>query len=294
MAGPPGRAVVLVEGLEGGIAFAVKRRRHLGETLAHGLVHHAMPDGRGIEAAAVEFDGVVAVHEDVVEDLVVAPAAQERRALHLVEDIAEDLRAADAVIHVNAHRAHPDAAGVMNKIVADAIAAIGVVAPGVDGADVACLQGIVVDLVEFDDVVVAVEEDRAVGVVVDEVVRGTLADAAHEHRRHVALGPAALAGEMAVLDKVSAGPECLPVAAVQGDAAVAGVEDVAAQDAMAGAAFNGDAVVADVADEAAGDEVAGAATDLDSAAAAGFEFEAAQGDIGDVRELQQRFGQEGE
>ena len=63
---------------------------------------------------------------------------------------------------------------------------------------------------------------------------------------------------------------------------------------MAGAAFNGDAVVANVADEAAGDEVAGAATDLDSAASAGFELEAAQGDIGDVRELQQGLGQEGE
>ena len=99
-----------------------------------------MPDGGGIEAAAIQLHRVVAVHEDVVEDLVVAPAAQERGAVDLVEDVAEDLRAADAVVHVDAHRAHADAAGVVDEVVADAVAAIGVVAPGVDGADVAGLQ----------------------------------------------------------------------------------------------------------------------------------------------------------
>ena len=154
-----------------------------------------MPDGRLVQAAAVQFDGVVAVHEDVVDDLVIAPAAEKRRALHFVEDVAEDLRAADAVVHVNAHRAHAHAAGVVDEIVADAVAAIGVIAPGVDGADVAGLQRDVMDLIELDQVVVAVEEDGAVGVIVDEVVRGAQADAAHQHRRHVAFGPAALARE---------------------------------------------------------------------------------------------------
>ncbi len=218
--------------------------------------------GDGFEAAAVEFDGVVAVHEDVIDHLVVAAAAQERGALHLVEDVAEDLGAADAVVHVHAHRAHAHAAGVVDEVVADAVAAVGVVAPGVDGADVAGLQGDVVNLVELDEVVVAVEEDCAVRMVVDEVVRGALADAADQHRRHIALGPAALAREMAVLDEVSAGLQRLAVAAVHRNAAVAGVEDVAADHAVAGAALDGDAVVADVADDAAGDAVAGAAADV--------------------------------
>jgi hypothetical protein len=98
---------------------------------------------------------------------------------------------------------------------------------------------------------------------------------------------------MAVLDKVPAGPECLPVAALRGDAAVAGVEDVAAQDAVAGAAFDGHPVVANIADEAPRDEVAGAAADLDGAAPGGFELQAAKGDLGDVGELQHRVGKEG-
>jgi GH24 family phage-related lysozyme (muramidase) len=51
------------------------------------------------------------------------------------------------------------------------------------GADVASLQDVAVNLVELDEVVVPVEEDRAVGVVVDEVVPDALAHAAYEHGR---------------------------------------------------------------------------------------------------------------
>ena len=102
----------------------------------------------------------------------------------------------------------------MNEVIAEAIAAVGVVAPGVDRADVAGLQRDVVDFIELNEVVVAVEEDCAVRMVVDEVVRGPLADAADQDGRHVAFGPAALAREMTILDEVSAGAEGLTVAAI--------------------------------------------------------------------------------
>ena len=181
----------------------------------------------------------------------------------------------------------------MHEVIADAIAAEGVVAPGVNGADVAGLQCVAVDLIELDEVVVASEEDRAVRVVMDKIVRGALANAADEHGGDIALGPAALARKVAILHKVPAGAKGLPVAAVHRDAAVARIEDVAAQDAVAGAVLNGDAVVADVADEAAGDAVARAAVDLDGAAARGFEDQAAEGDVGNVGEFEQRLGEEG-
>ena len=54
--------------------------------------------GALLEAAAVEFDGGGAFHKDVVLDQVVASTAEEDGALHLVEDIAEDFRATDAVV----------------------------------------------------------------------------------------------------------------------------------------------------------------------------------------------------
>ena len=55
---------------------------------------------------------------------------------------------------------------------------------------------------------------------------------------------------------------------------------------MAGPALDCDAVVADVADEAAGDAIARAAMDLNRAAAGGFKNQAAEGDVGNVSELQ--------
>ena len=211
--GAAGRTVILVQRLEGRIALAVKRCRGFGEAVAHGFIHHVMPDGGMVETAAVEFDGIVTVHKDVVDDLVVTAPAQECGTLHLVEQVAEDFGAADAVVHINTHRAHPDTAGVMNEIVADAVATEGVVAPGVDGADVAGLECDVMNLIELDEVVVAGKEDGAVRVVVDEVVGGALADAADRHCGDVALGPAALARKMAVLDEVRAGLKCLAIAA---------------------------------------------------------------------------------
>ena len=50
-------------------------------------------------------------------------------------------------------------------------------------------------------------------VIVDEIVRDALADSFQQHGRHITFGPASLAGEMAVLDEVSAGCEGPAVAA---------------------------------------------------------------------------------
>ena len=63
---------------------------------------------------------------------------------------------------------------------------------------------------------------------------------------------------------------------------------------MAKPAFDGDTVVADVADEAAGDAVARTAVDLDCAAAGRLEGQAAKGNVRNIGELQQGFGQQGE
>src|SRR6267378_1737535 len=145
-----------------------------------------MPDGGLIKPTTVEFHGVVAIHEDVVEDLVILTATEKGSALHFVEHVAEYLGAAHAIIHVNTHGTHADAAGMVNKVVADPIAAISVIASGIDGTDIAGFEGDVVNFIELEQVVVAVEQDGTVRVVVDEIVRGAQANAVELDRRHIA------------------------------------------------------------------------------------------------------------
>ena len=91
---------------------------------------------------------------------------------HLVEHVADDLRAAEHVVQVHAHAAAAlEAVDVVQVVVADDRAAHGPVAAGVDRPGVVGLVAHVVDLVELDHVVVAAEADRHVRGVVDQVVR---------------------------------------------------------------------------------------------------------------------------
>ena len=84
---------------------------------------------------------------------------------------------------------------------------------------------------------------------------------------------------MAILHDVSAGRERLPVAALQRNATVAGVGDVAAKHAVAESAAHTHAVVADEPERAAADAIARAAFDLDGVAARGFENKALKGHV---------------
>src|ERR1051325_3704835 len=101
----------------------------------------------------------------------------------------------------------------MNEIVADAIAAIGVIATGVNRPDVTGLQRDMMNLIELQQMVVSVEEDGAVWMIVDEIMRSAQANALEEHRRDIAFRPPALAREMAVLHEMTSGGQSLTVSA---------------------------------------------------------------------------------
>ena len=286
------RPVITVERNHLRVALAVQRQRHFRQLLAHVVVHHAVPYGRFFEAAAIRAHGGVAVHEQIILDAMIASAADEHRPVDLEEHVSKNLRAADAIVHVNTHRTHADAAGMMNEIVADFVPAKRVVASGIDRADVARLQRDMMNLVKLDHMIVAPVKDGAVRVIVDEIVRGAQADPGHRHRRHVTLGPTALPLEMAILDEVPGWRKRLTVATRQRHAAVTGIKYVTAHDAVTGAAFDHDAAVAGVADKAAHDAIARAAVNLYCAGTRGFEYEAAEGDVGDAGELQQGLREE--
>ncbi|MFM1943117.1 MAG: hypothetical protein RI897_2099 [Verrucomicrobiota bacterium] len=224
----------------------------------------------------------MAIEEDVILDLVITAAAEEDGALDVFEEVAGDGGAADTVVHVDAHGAHADAAGIVDEIMDDTVAAVGPIAAGVDGAYVAGFEGDVMDFVEFDAVVIAREEDGAMGMVVDEVVAGEVADAAELDGGDVAFGPPALVMEVVVLDEVGCGFEGGTVAAGEDDATVAGVEDIAVEDFVIGSSGDGDAVVTEVAEAAACDDAVAAVGDVDAVAASGLEGEAVESDMRSV------------
>src|SRR5262249_29214933 len=140
---------------------------------------------------------------------------------------------------------------VMNKITTHPVAAKRVIAPGVDGSDVTGLERNVMNLVELNQVIVSPEQDRAMRVILDEIVRSAQSNPGHANRRDVAFGPAALALEMAIFDKVPTRFQCLAIATGQLHSAVTSIKNVATNHPVADAAIDHHCVVARATDPAA-------------------------------------------
>ncbi len=101
----------------------------------------------------------------------VSSAPDERRPGDLVEHVADDLRAAEHIVEVNPHAPSPAKAGdVMQVVVPDHRASHGPVSSCVYRAGVVGLEADVMDLVEFDRVVVSAEHEGHVRRIVDKVM----------------------------------------------------------------------------------------------------------------------------
>ena len=252
---------------------------HLFEPRAHGAVDHVPPLLGQAPAAGVELHGRFAVHEQIVLHAVVAAAADQHGARAAQEDVAEYRGPAGAVVEIDrphAVVAVAKDAQVVKEVVPHHIAPLGPVAAHVEGAGVAGLRAHVVDLVELDHMVIAVQQHRGVGRVVQVVVRDAVAHAVQVDPRRVGEQPAAEAVDVAVLDHVAGRLQRTPVAAGQLHAAGAGVADPAPLDAVAGAPIDPDAVFTGVADIAAADPGVPAAGDADAVAAATLDRQAVQ------------------
>ena len=257
-------------------------RRLVGHLLEH--PGHVVGDGglHPVEATGVHVHRRPAVHEDVVLDEGIAPAADRRGVGHVAEQVAGDAEAGCTVVQVDAQGAavaRPE--DVVEVVVADDVA-LPIPAPaGVEGAHVAGLVADAVQLVQLDDVVVAAEEDAVVRAVVDQVVRDSLAYSVHQHARPVSALQARIVEDVVVVGVVAGSRQRPAVAAVQGDPALGGIVDVAAHHAV-GAPAHGHAAAARVADGAADDLAAGAARHRHRGAACGFQGQATKGNEGGV------------
>ena len=134
--------------------------------------------GRPAEAPRIDMHRRRAVDKDVVDDGVVVATADEGRAGHAMEEIALDPRRGKLIVEIHTHAALSLEAGdVVKMVVPDQVATAGPVFPAVYGARVVRLLAHVMDLVQLQHVVIAVERDGDVRRVMDEVVGGPVADA---------------------------------------------------------------------------------------------------------------------
>ena len=137
------------------------------------------------------------------------------------------------------------------------------------------------DVIVFDSQVVAAEHDPHPRAIVDQVVRGPVADAV-QGDSHALFVKHADVMDVVVVRVILGGRQRLAVAAGNRDAVAAGFVDIAARDAVVGAAVDGHSrtiVVADVADGTAGDSAVAGVPQHNRRAFATFERQAAEGDV---------------
>ena len=116
---------------------------------------------------------------------------------------------------------------MVNEVVADLIPTERPITPGVNGSDVAGLQRDVMNLVELDLMVISTEQNGAVRMLVDQVVRHANSHTAEEDGRNIALRPTPLASEVAVLDHMLTRRQRLPVTARDDHAPISGIQHIA-------------------------------------------------------------------
>ncbi len=212
-------------------------------------------------SAGVDVHGGLAVDEHVVHDLAVPAAADERRAGHLIEHVAGNLRAAVHVVQVHAHAAAAlEAVDVVQVVVPDHRAPHRPIAPGIDRAGIVRLEAHVVDFVQLDHVIVAAKADGLVRRVVDQIVGNPVADAVHRNAGAVHRLETAVVMDVVVFGVQPGRCQRLAIAAGKRDPAFSHLIDVAPDDAV-GRSRDRDRVASAVADRTADQPVVGTAAD---------------------------------
>ena len=170
----------------------------------------------------------------------------------------------------------------------------GWIATFVERAGVIARIAHIVHQVVFEDVVVAADADGHVRRVVQQIVRGTVADAAECNAAGIGELVLREPPDVVVHGLVARRRERLAVAAFQHETARAGIVDVAAFDAMAGAPRHPDAHLAHVADLAGLHAIAAPAGHGESVAEARFHDETAQRHVGGLLQRHERRVERGE
>ena len=94
------------------------------------------------------------------------------------------------------------------EIEANEVSPFGWIAPGIERSTIAGLKTYVVDLVQFDKVIVSSQQDRAVGPIVEQVMSKAVANAADVDRSRVGALPSPEVVNAVVDGPMSCGCKC--------------------------------------------------------------------------------------
>ena len=171
---------------------------------------------------------------------------------------------------------------MVDVVAADDGAAPGVVAAAVDGRRVPGLQGVMMDLIAFDEVVVAIEQDARMRNMMDMVVQDAHANTARIDSGLVTWRNAAEMVTMILCGGMSRRGQRFIVAAMEYDGSATEAVDRAFRDMMVFPIMDNNAAMPKIADLTPGDFHRLAAFDVYSASAAVFNGEAVEDDVGNV------------
>ena len=126
---------------------------------------------------------------------------------------------------------------MVNDVIPDHYPGLARVASEVNGAHVVALQHRIVDFVEFDQVIIAVNEEQQSAAIVQLAMSHAVAHAIQVHRPAIAAVPTIHMMDVAVLDKIPGGLKRLAIAAAHRNPACADVINLAVHNPLAGSGF---------------------------------------------------------
>jgi hypothetical protein len=224
----------------------------------------------------------MAIEKDVVFHKIISPTVEEHADIHVCDNIPENGGVGPRKIKIDsAATSFADAVYVVDIVVADDSPHLRIVRPGVDPPNVTGFMSEIIELVVFDQMIVAVVLDCGKRGIVDPVVGNSVSHPLKIDPSVETLQYAAIPGNVVVDGIVPGGRECRTVTPLNPNSCPSYIVDIAAPDAVPPAAIDDHArVVVDVPDRAPGDQVVAAPPDLERTCARAFENKSLESNIG--------------
>jgi hypothetical protein len=170
-------------------------------------------------------------------------------------------------------------ADVVYEVVGNDVASRTPVAPGIDGTCIARGRQNVADFIELYEVVVALEHDRRMAGVVNQVVSDGVPDTVELYCGVVGSRKSGIVGDLAVLDHMAARHQGCAGSAAQNDPVLARIQHIILRQTVVGATVYGHSAGPSVSQHQLLQGIVAAVLDSNQACSGGFKLQSLQGDV---------------